>query len=46
MTGYGQDEDKAKAKEAGLNYHLTKPAGIAEIEALLAKDFRKTEKAR
>ena len=46
VTGYGQDEDKAKAKEAGFNYHLTKPAGIAEIEALLAKDFRKTEKAR
>ena len=46
VTGYGQDEDKAKAKKAGFNYHLTKPVGIAEIEALLAKDFRKMEKAR
>ena len=37
LTGYGQDEDKAKAKIAGFNYHLTKPVGIADIEAVLAK---------
>src|SRR3989338_4548378 len=37
VTGYGQDEDKAKAKEAGFNHHLTKPVGIADVEALLAK---------
>ena len=37
LTGYGQDEDKAKATNAGFNHHLTKPVGIADIEAILAK---------
>jgi two-component system, sensor histidine kinase len=37
LTGYGQDEDKTKATEAGFNHHLTKPVGIADIEAILAK---------
>ena len=46
VTGYGQDEDKAKAKDAGFNYHLTKPVGIADIEALLAKDHGRRDKVR
>lgn len=37
VTGYGQDEDKAKARDAGFNHHLTKPVGIADVEAVLAK---------
>jgi CheY-like chemotaxis protein len=37
LTGYGQDGDKAQADEAGFNYHLTKPAGLADIEAILTK---------
>jgi CheY-like chemotaxis protein len=37
LTGYGQDEDKAQAFEAGFNYHLTKPVGIADIVAILAE---------
>ncbi len=36
LTGYGQEEDKTKALEAGFDFHLTKPVGIAEIEAILA----------
>lgn len=36
VTGYGQEEDKAKARDAGFNHHLTKPVGIADVEALLA----------
>ena len=35
LTGYGQEEDKSKAKSAGFNYHLTKPVGIADVERLL-----------
>lgn len=38
LTGYGQEEDKAEAKEAGFQYHLTKPVGLADIEAVLTKD--------
>ena len=37
LTGYGQEEDKAKALQAGFNYHLTKPVGVADIEAVLAQ---------
>ncbi|MBX4191930.1 response regulator, partial [Candidatus Parcubacteria bacterium] len=37
LTGYGQSEDKRKAHEAGFAYHLTKPVGIAEIQAVLNK---------
>ncbi len=35
LTGFGQAEDKKKAKSAGFNHHLTKPVGIVEIEAVL-----------
>jgi CheY-like chemotaxis protein len=35
LTGYGQDTDKETAQSAGFNHHLTKPAGLAEIEAIL-----------
>ena len=36
LTGYGQEEDKLKARQAGFDHHLTKPVGIADIEAILA----------
>lgn len=35
LTGYGQDSDIKNAERAGFNHHLTKPAGLAEIEAIL-----------
>jgi len=35
LTGYGQQNDQARAREAGFDYHLTKPAGLAEIEGVL-----------
>lgn len=37
LTGYGQDRDKAAATEAGFKFHLTKPAGIKDIETILQK---------
>lgn len=36
ITGYGQADDKLKAHQAGFDYHLTKPVGIADIERILA----------
>lgn len=36
LSGYGQDEDKRKAREVGFNHHLTKPVGIRDLEHLLA----------
>jgi PAS domain S-box-containing protein len=36
LTGYGQDEDRRRAREAGFDEHLTKPADPAALESLLA----------
>lgn len=36
LTGWGQDEDKRRASEAGFDYHLTKPVEVAALESLLA----------
>lgn len=36
QTGWGQDKDKAKATEAGFDYHLTKPVPMEDLERLLA----------
>lgn len=37
LTGYGQAEDKERAKQAGFHHHLTKPAGLKEIEKVFRK---------
>lgn len=37
LTGWGGDDDRAKSKDAGFNYHLTKPADLSTIKALLAQ---------
>ncbi len=37
LTGYGQQEDRHRAAEAGFNRHLTKPANPAALQALLAE---------
>ncbi|MCC7185304.1 MAG: response regulator [Acidobacteria bacterium] len=36
LTGWGQSQDKDKAEAAGFNAHLTKPADLAALRALLA----------
>ncbi|PQA59669.1 PAS domain-containing hybrid sensor histidine kinase/response regulator [Siphonobacter curvatus] len=35
VSGYGQDEDKQKAEEAGFNRHLTKPVDFETLLQLL-----------
>jgi PAS domain S-box-containing protein len=37
MTGYGQPEDRKKSKEAGFDYHLTKPVDPTRLQELLAR---------
>ncbi len=37
MTGYGQAEDKQRARETGFDAHLTKPTDPAALERLLAR---------
>ena len=36
LSGYGLEEDKRNAVNAGFTAHLTKPIGIAEIKETLA----------
>jgi CheY-like chemotaxis protein len=35
VSGYGQDEDRRKSREAGCEYHLLKPADPGELKRLL-----------
>jgi signal transduction histidine kinase len=37
MTGYGQDEDRRRSREAGFDHHLTKPVAPEDLEGLLAR---------
>ena len=37
LTGYGQQQDKERAYEAGFHVHCTKPVGLKEIEAAMRK---------
>jgi CheY-like chemotaxis protein len=36
LTGWGQEEDKRRALEAGCDHHLTKPVDPTALEKLLA----------
>ena len=35
LTGWGQDEDRQKSKEAGFNGHLVKPVELTALMKLL-----------
>jgi CheY-like chemotaxis protein len=35
LTGWGQEEDKARAREAGFDHHLTKPAEPEMLERMI-----------
>ena len=37
ITGWGQEQDKRRAIEAGFDHHLTKPIDPASLEALLQR---------
>ena len=36
LTGWGQDEDRARTREAGFDHHLVKPVEAATLVKLLA----------
>jgi signal transduction histidine kinase/CheY-like chemotaxis protein len=37
LTGWGSEEDKKRSRAAGFNEHLTKPASVDAVMALLAR---------
>ncbi|MCA9115530.1 MAG: PAS domain-containing protein, partial [Planctomycetaceae bacterium] len=43
LTGYGREEDLLQAREAGFNWHLTKPAGLDSLRELLSRRPRFTD---
>jgi len=36
LTGWGQDDDKSRSREAGFHFHLVKPVDPTDLEKLLA----------
>ena len=36
LTGWGQEEDRRRTREAGFDHHLTKPPGVQAIQQLVA----------
>ena len=36
LTGYGQERDRVRAREAGFDHHLLKPVRLEMLEGLLA----------
>ena len=45
VTGWGQEEDRQRAREAGCDSHFTKPLAPAALEALLATIAQPTREA-
>jgi CheY-like chemotaxis protein len=39
LTGWGQETDRRRAREAGFDYHLTKPVDPGALNALLLMVF-------
>jgi CheY-like chemotaxis protein len=37
VTGYGQDADRARAREAGFDEHLVKPVDMGALRGVLAR---------
>jgi two-component system CheB/CheR fusion protein len=37
VTGYGRDEDRRRAHEAGFDHHLTKPVDPGDLQPLLVR---------
>jgi CheY-like chemotaxis protein len=37
VTGWGTEQDRRRSKEAGFDFHLTKPVGLAAVEQVMEK---------
>ena len=40
MTGWGQDEDRKRAREAGFDEHITKPVDRSQLLKLMTRPRR------
>ena len=46
VTGWGDEDDRRKALQAGFDAHLTKPADLDELTALLEREVSSERGAR
>jgi len=37
LTGWGQEDDRRRSREAGFDHHMTKPVEFDALEKLLAE---------
>jgi CheY-like chemotaxis protein len=44
LTGYGQDSDRIKSRDAGFHHHLVKPVDLDLLESVLAELVRETDR--
>jgi len=42
LTGWGREEDRRRAEEAGFNGHLTKPVQVGDLRQLLERLLART----
>lgn len=40
ITGWGQEEDRRRAREAGFDHHFTKPADFGRLLELIGEELR------
>jgi len=40
ITGWGQEEDRRKAREAGFDHHFTKPADFERLLELIEREMK------
>jgi CheY-like chemotaxis protein len=45
VTGWGQDSDKMRAREAGFDYHIVKPLDPTQLPAILSAAAHKSDMA-
>jgi CheY-like chemotaxis protein len=46
LTGWGQDEDRQRVRDAGFDHHLVKPIDLASLQALLTSLAQRRAEAR
>jgi CheY-like chemotaxis protein len=46
LTGWGQEDDRRRTREAGFNHHLVKPVEVGVLEVLLSEIQRNGAAAR
>jgi CheY-like chemotaxis protein len=46
LTGWGQDEDRRKSREAGFDHHMTKPVDYRRLMSVLESRIASSGAAR